>query len=352
MNSGLDRLHYTSWLYLPVWDDLFRHLILSTAYSIPVCDTVESWLSANRLHFYRWQLKAAEGLLQVLRNGGSFGQFVMDNRQFFHEDVLELLVSHTENRSLPEMFKWAKRLTEERLKTLRMIQGAISYPIKVAIVAYLVWTVFSWKVMPTFTSFLAAAGIDMPFSYRVSQYLNRHFTFFVVVVAGLYATWSYFSPGPVRRMFERAIFRIPFVRDHILEKERIRLLTSLALRTPANDAASLERMAPGLHTDYCRTQWLIFLESLKQGKGWNDSTTHLEFLTADIHFVLRLLTQNIQYGPLLEATLVRHQEKREAGTRLMARSVEPALVLMLGIWIGLAVYSMYRPLLFTLQLVP
>ncbi len=344
---------FTNWLYLSLWKDLFRHLSLSTDVSIPLVQATEEWLNAGRHTFYVWQLAEVKRLLKHLKAGLPFSEFVRKNSSLFPSEVCETLLASPDERSLPYSLKLAAARLAEKISMVRRIKQAAFYPLIVLTVLALVTQIYQWKVLPTFTAFLAARGIEFPFPVRIYQFTYRRYTFFLGIIAAIVVTWNAFPRSLMHRLVEGAFLRIPLLRDRILFEERARLLKALVLLSQNHLLPeTLQSVSDHLKTEICRNDWHEFVRKLQSGEPWNDALKNLGFVSPDIQFVLRTLNRNSDAHQLLGTTLCIYQEKLDATRRIGVRIAEPAFIVLLGLWVGLAVYSMYWPIFHMLPYTP
>ena len=347
-NYMLLRTAMLTWQFLPMWKDLFRYLSLACQLSHPMDETVEGWLEENRENYQPQQLEHVEALHRHLRDRDELRDWVLAIAPLFTREVRDLFSVAGSREHARETLRIAVDMMESRISLLLRIQASLSYPIFLIFLAGGVVMVTLWKVIPTFAALFISLGARLPWTTRlvvslVNFWLDYSLFF---LVAAILLLILFVRSEMVLRSLRKFSLRIPMLRRHLVRLERVRLLRALSILARQNrlDLESLGTISDYLTIDACKAEWEGFVAALQSGERWSRAIGGITFLTPDIAYMLGSFSLEREPAGIVRATHALSEQRSQTLTQYLLRSVEPLLILLLGVLFALVIVAMYTPM--------
>lgn len=241
---------------------------------------------------------------------------------------------------------------QKRVEVIRdRMRSASFYPIILTSLASCVLFFMLFYVVPTFTQIFIDANIELPLLTRILIGLTDALISFLPIIIGTLIVGSllfrrFLISASGRLFVDRFLLRMPFfgglLQDYAISSFTRTLGTTLASGTPLVPAMAMSR---GTLNNRCLEQEMISaVQRVEEGTGLSDSLKRTDFFPP---IALRMIAVGETTGALTEMLGdVADFYESEVEKRLikLTTMIEPILMMVMGLVIGLIVLAMYIPI--------
>lgn len=287
-----------------------------------------------------------------IESGSTLAEALGNEPLYFDDLFVNLTAAGEASGALETLLDKIATYKEKTEAIKKKVKKALTYPIAVLIVAFIVTAILLIFVVPTFQELFEGFGADLPaftqFTIGLSEWAQAYWLH-VIVGIGV-ASWAFTqgkkrSPA-FRRLLDRISLRLPIVGD-ILEKSAIArfartLSTMFAAGVPLVDAMQSVAKASGN---------IIFEEGILIMRDQVSTGTQLQLTMAQSGLFPPMATQMIAIGEesgSLDGMCAKVADFYEAEVDAMVDTLsslmEPMIMAFLGVIVGGLVVSMYLPI--------
>ncbi len=240
---------------------------------------------------------------------------------------------------------------EKVAKLRNQVRSALTYPVAILTVAAAVVFLILWKVIPVFQHLFDDMGGDLPILTRIVVGISELIGAYVLVLLALAGAAAFAANRLLRTRrgrvaAERLVLRLP-----VAGKLMLRIVTGRTCRTlsillssgiPILSALSIAADAAGnvIVADALRTA----RREVEQGRPINRSLRRTGIFPAMLCQIVYVGEQTGTLSPMLTRIADFYEEEVDNDVDSMMKLLEPALISILGIVIGIIVISMYLPM--------
>jgi type IV pilus assembly protein PilC len=300
----------------------------------------------------------ASGLREILREvredikagnvlSDAFGKYP----QFFPHLYVASIRAGEKTGDLPltigRFIEYQKRVEVIRSK----IRSASFYPILLTTLASCVLLFMLFFVVPNFTQIFTDANLELPLLTRILIGFTDGLTQFLplaiaLIVVGVFLFRRFFRSSTGRFFLDRMLLRLPFFGrlacDYAISSFARTLGTTLASGTPLVPAMTMSR---GTLNNRCLEKDMVAaVRRVEEGTSLSESLKRASFFPP---IALRMVSVGESTGSLTEmlGDLADFYES-EVEKRLvkLTTMIEPILMMVMGLLIGLIVLAMYIPI--------
>src|SRR6266702_3953292 len=241
---------------------------------------------------------------------------------------------------------------EKNVKLKRAVKSALVYPVAVLLVAGGVITLLLWKVVPIFVTLFVGLGVDLPLPTRIvmalSNFVGSIFGLLIVVfLAGMVIAiklWHGTEKG--RYILDGLLLKLPLV-GLLLRKIAVARFT----RTLGTLISSGVPILEGLDIT-ARTAGNAVIEkalmkvrkSLEEGKSLTEPLKESEVFPGMVTQMIAVGEQTGAMDAMLQKIADFYEEEVDAAVKDLLATLEPIMIVFLGLVVGGVVISMYLPL--------
>ena len=268
-----------------------------------------------------------------IESGSTLAEALGNEPLYFDDLFVNLTAAGEASGSLETLLDKIATYKEKTEAIKKKVKKALTYPIAVLVVAFIVTAILLIFVVPTFEELFQGFGADLP-----------AFTQFTInLSAWMQANWFYMA---VRRFLDRLSLRLPVIGD-ILEKSAVArfartLSTMFAAGVPLVDAMESVAKASGN---------IIFEEGIMVMREQVATGTQLQLTMAQSGLFPPMATQMVAIGEesgSLDAMCAKVADFFEAEVDALVDALssllEPMIMAILGVLVGGLVVSMYLPI--------
>ena len=337
------------------------------------------WLQAPQLHLavFSQQLvslldaglslvEALEALSQKESSSGTqriLAQILM--RLYEGQTLATAIAEHP--ASFPELYVAAVRASEksgalrealtryiayqQQADALRKtLVNACIYPAVLLVAGLLVSFFLLGYVVPRFSSIYEDVGTDLPLASRLllqwGQLLDAHAALVVIALVAALAGAVYALSRPATRAaIGRWIARIPAVgrQLHVYQLARLYRTTGMLIRGGIPAVPAL-RMSAGVVRPGSRAAYAAATRAVTEGQSIGEAMERHGLTTAVAARMLRVGERSGNMGEMMERIADFFDEELARWVAVVTRLIEPILMVVIGLLIGVIVVLMYFPI--------
>ncbi|AVR95572.1 type II secretion system F family protein [Pseudoduganella armeniaca] len=247
------------------------------------------------------------------------------------------------------------RLAIYKEKTLAMkakIKSALTYPVAILAVAFIVTAVIMIWVVPAFKEVFTSFGADLPAPTLLVMAMSEFFvSYWYIIFGGLFAAIYFFFQAwkrslAMQQAMDRLLLRVPVFGDVIRKATVARwtrtLSTMFAAGVPLVEALDSVGGAAGN---------AVYLDATRKIQGEVSTGTSLTVAMQNAEVFPNMVTQMVSIGEesgALDAMLGKvadfYEDEVDEAVASLSSLMEPAIMVILGILIGGLVVAMYLPI--------
>jgi len=297
---------------------------------------------ADMLQAIKEDIEEGDTLAQALRK-----------RPIYFDDLYCNLVEAGEHAGILESLLDKIATYKEKTETIKSkIKKALTYPIAVIVVAFIVTAIMLIFVVPVFKDLFDSFGADLPsftlWVMGLSDWMVANYYYVVGVIVAAVYIFMYFKKRSKRFNFllDRALLKLPII-GMILHKSAIArfartLATMSAAGVPLVDA--LESVAGATGNIIYYNAVMQMRENVATGQSLQYSMTQTNLFP---HMVVQMLAIGEESGSIdkmLNKVADFYEEEVDNLVDNLSSLMEPFIMVILGILVGGLIVAMYLPI--------
>jgi general secretion pathway protein F len=232
----------------------------------------------------------------------------------------------------------------------KTLVNACIYPAVLLGAGLLVTFFLMGYVVPRFSSIYEDVGADLPFASRLllqwGQLIDAHAKLVVVVVVGTLASAIYGLTRPQSRArMGEWLTRIPAVgrQLHLYQLARLYRTTGMLLRGGMPAVTALT-MSAGVLRASAQSAFAAATQAVREGRSLAQAMESNGLTTPVAARMLRVGERSGNMGEMMERIASFYDEELARWVAVVTRLIEPLLMTVIGLIIGLIVVLMYFPI--------
>ena len=284
--------------------------------------------------------------------GTSFASAIRKHPLFFDDLFCNLVDAGEQSGSLETMLDRIASY-KEKTETLKgKVRKAMTYPIAVLLVAFIVSGILLIKVVPQFQSVFKGFGAELPaFTMFVIHLSDIVQNYWLIVVGAIIAAVVGFVAAhrrskPMRDAIDRVLLRVPII-GSILEKSAVAryartLATTFAAGVPLVDALNSVAGAAGN---------AVFTNAIYKVRDDVSTGQQLNFSMRNTGVFPNMVIQMVAIGEesgaldsMLDKAASYYEEQVDNAVDNLTALMEPIIMSVLGVLVGGLIIAMYLPI--------
>ncbi|TVS18119.1 MAG: type II secretion system F family protein [Gammaproteobacteria bacterium] len=300
--------------------------------------------------------KKMKELIRAIRDdvssGNAFASSIRKHPDYFDDLFCNLVDSGEQSGALETMLERIATYKEKTEALKAKIKSAMTYPIAVIVIAFIVSGILLIKVVPQFEEIFQGFGAELPaFTQWVIGLSELAQAYWFVFVIGLGLAIYGFGQlmkrsEKVRNSVDRALLKAPIAGDLIMKSSVARfartLSTTFAAGVPLVDALKSVSGATGN---------VVFRNAVDQVANDVEGGTQLTFAMRATgvwpNMVLQMVSIGEESGALdemLDKAATYYEEEVDAAVDGLTSLMEPMIMSILGVLVGGLIIAMYLPI--------
>ena len=290
------------------------------------------------------------GIVTQLVAGQSFASTVEGLSEFTPYEAHSIRIGE-ESGTLTEILKELGDFYARKNEQKRNLINALTYPIIILVTAVLVVVFMLRLVVPMFQDIFRQNQVDLPWITEwvigVSEFLGRYGLWIVLAIVALLVSrrWLFKDPR-IKRFRDYGILRIPaaggFVKAvylaqftramSLLTASRVPMLNGIELASEMIAFAPLREALDGVKAD------------ILQGKSLSESMKSYPLFDPKMVSLVRVAEETNQTEFIFQRLNEQYSISVQQKSKLLSTLLEPLIILIVGILVGVILISMYLPM--------
>jgi type IV pilus assembly protein PilC len=297
--------------------------------------------------------KALKDIKSTVEQGSTFSEALRKHPAIFDELYVNLVQAGEVGGILDSILNRLAIYIEKRVKLIRQVKGAMTYPAIVVFVAIGMMTVLLTFVIPAFENMFKDFGgkAELPKVTQVVVWLSHSFVsylwlFALLVIGGVTGSIYFYRWPKGKRFLHQAMLKLPII-GNVMQKIAVArftrtLGTLLQSGVPILDALEICAKSSG---NIIVEEGIMYVR-LRVSEGKNMAEPLLE-RTVFPSMVVQMIAVGEQTGALdqmLNKIAEFYEEEVDVAVAALTSLLEPILMVVIGGMVGFVMVSMYLPI--------
>lgn len=290
-------------------------------------------------------------LYKDMEESGSLAH-AMEQSGAFPASAAAYVRTGEETGCLDEVMKGLSAFYAKEIQITDQIQSAVAYPLVMLGMMTAVIVILLVKVLPVFRQVFRQLGLEMS---RISgallgigETLSRYSTAFLILLAAMIGFILFLVLHPKgQELIRKIVCRFPGMKEIPVNLDYSRLCQciSLGIRSGLSPELCVELAGAVVSRTEIREKLASIQNQLAEGYGFTEAITESGLFKA---MELRLISLGFQAGAsdeVMEKLAEQYEEKSTDSVSHIVSILEPTIVIVLSILVGLVLLSVMMPLL-------
>lgn len=323
---------------------------LSTLFEakVPVVESLKIITSEMDSPLLRMEIT---GVLDDIQGGAAMSQAMTRHPRVFSPFYINMVKSGEESGKLDEIFTYLADYLERSYELTTRARNALIYPAFVLVAFVAVMVLMLTVIVPNLATILQETGQELPIYTKIiiglSDFL-RNFGLLIFLVLGLAVAfvWRYIQTDVGRFALHRFQINIPIIgnlyRRLSLSRIADNLQTLISGGIPV--VRAMEITAEVVGNDVYRNIILDSIESIKGGSSISNALGKYEDIPPLLTQMIRIGEETGRLDHILKSLATFYRKEVNNLVDNLVNLIEPILILVLGLGVGLLVAAILVPL--------
>ena len=290
-------------------------------------------------------------LYKDMEESGSLAH-AMEQSGAFPASAAAYVRTGEETGCLDEVMKGLSAFYAKEIQITDQIQSAVAYPLVMLGMMTAVIVILLVKVLPVFRQVFRQLGLEMSgissALLGIGETLSRYSTAFLVLLAAMIGFILFLVLHPKgQELIRKIVCRFPGMKEIPVNLDYSRLCQciSLGIRSGLSPELCVELAGAVVTQTEIREKLASIQKQLAEGYGFTEAITESGLFKA---MELRLISLGFQAGAsdeVMEKLAEQYEEKSTDSVSHIVSILEPTIVIVLSILVGLVLLSVMMPLL-------
>jgi len=328
---------------------LTRQVATMLSAGVPLVQTIEM-IGSGHNNGNMQKLLATIG--HKLQSGIPLSECLREHPKYFDDLYCDLVNSGEQSGSLETIYERIATYKEKAEALKAKIKKAMTYPISVLVIAFIVTSVLLIFVVPVFQDIFASFGAELPgftlLVIAISEFMQAYWYF---GIAGLFIGSYLFKKAhrnsqTFRDSLDRKILKIPVIGD-VLKKAAVAryartLSTTFAAGVPLPDA--LESAAGASGNAVFREAILEIRAEVTSGMQMNLAMRNCAIFPDMVVQMVAIGEESGSVDDMLAKVATVYEQEVDNAVDNLTTLLEPMIMAVLGVVIGGLIIAMYLPI--------
>ncbi len=282
--------------------------------------------------------------------GRSIYESMKETNQFSPYEFYSIQIGE-ETRKLEEILTELQKYFSRKIQMKRQVVSVLTYPAIVMIVTVLVLYFMLNKVVPMFGSVFKQFGSELPKSTQIIIKISNHsgvlFVSFFSIIIGLFAVHFFLKNNSSYRAFaSKLVLRIPYFGNLIRKIYISRFCQSMNLLITSKTTLINSLSLTSKMIDFYPIEIAIkeIKEDITKGASMNESLKKHNVFENKMISMVEVAEQVNQLDTMFERLTEQYNEEISHQTKMIGVVLEPMIIIVIGIIVGVIMISMYAPM--------
>lgn len=291
------------------------------------------------------------GLRARVEEGTSLSAAMEPHAEYFDPIYRSLIAAGESTGRLPEMLDRLAALKQKQLRVRNSVVGALIYPIMLTTVGTGIFTMLLVFVIPRFAGLFQTLDVPLPAStavlVSVSTLFRRFWWLVLLLTAATIGSVVAYLRTPGGRSFrDTMVLKVPYIGRVIRSFSTARIVSLLGVlmqaHVPVLEALRLVRLSAG----NIRYQQIVSKaeDQVSKGEPMSAAFADASLISPSVHEAIRSGEESGEIDRLLLNIAAFLDEENEVIVRSLTSIIEPVILILMGLLVGLISVSMFLPL--------
>ena len=326
-----------------------RQIATMLGAGVPLVQTIEM-IGAGHNNGNMQKLLGAIG--NKLQSGIPLSDCLREHPEFFDGLYCDLVNSGEQSGALETIYDRVATYKEKAEALKAKIKKAMTYPISVLVVAFIVTAILLIFVVPVFQDIFNSFGAELPaftqFVIAISEFMQAYWYFGLagIFIAGYLFKKAHLKSQGFRDSVDKKILKIPVVGD-VLKKAAVAryartLSTTFAAGVPLPDA--LESAAGASGNAVFRDAILEIRAEVSSGMQMNLAMRNCAIFPDMVIQMVAIGEESGAVDDMLSKVATVYEQEVDNAVDNLTTLLEPMIMAVLGVVIGGLIIAMYLPI--------
>lgn len=289
-------------------------------------------------------------MVEALVSGRSFFELLQERPEFTEYEYYSVKIGEetgTLTRIVEELGKFYERKNEQR----RSLTNALTYPVIILCTAVLVVVFMLRMVVPMFEDIFNQNGVELPAITRMvinaSDFIKNYGWLVLIIIGTLIALRKTFSKRPwFKEHKDKLLLKIPYIGSFISSVYLAQFTQAVALLT-ASKVPMLNsiQMVKKMIDFYPLNEALTKVEKgLLAGTSLNASMKESKIFDNKMISLVKVAEETNQTEYIFERLNQQYAIEVQQKSKLLSTLMEPMIIIVIGLFVGVILVSMYLPM--------
>ena len=296
-------------------------------------------------------LKVVQEVRRDIAAGNTFRDALAKHPRIFSEFWIQMVETGEASGALPVALAQLAGYLESVAAMRGKVVSALVYPSALIVMAMLALTIFTVWIIPIFSRVFLTFDLDLPLLTRVvvtvSSVLQRYFLFFCAIAGSLaYLVYKYVRTQKGRWKFDWLKLRIPML-SSLFQKIAIERFASglgTLIESGVPIVYGLDIVSKFVGNKVAEKAVVEVRESVRQGKGMARPMEKSGVFTPMVIQMVSVGEEIGELGKMLKKASEFYKERIDTTLTRIVTLIEPAVLVFMGIAVGILVISMFLPI--------
>ena len=296
-------------------------------------------------------LKVVQEVRHDIAAGNTFRNALAKHPGIFSEFWIQMVETGEASGALPVILAQLAVHLESTAAIRGKITSALVYPCVLIVIATAALTIFTVFIIPIFSRVFLSFDVDLPLLTRVviafSNVVRRYFLFLCAIAGSLaYLVRKYIHTQKGRWQFDRLKFKIPILSTLFqrIAIERFASGLGILIESGVPIVYGLDIVSKFLGNKVVEKAVVEVRESVRQGKGMAGPMERSGVFTPMVIQMVSVGEEIGELGKMLKKASEFYKERIATTLTRIVTLIEPAVLVFMGIVVGIMVVSMFLPI--------
>ncbi|MCM8820442.1 MAG: type II secretion system F family protein [Candidatus Omnitrophica bacterium] len=295
--------------------------------------------------------KVFQEIQRKIREGKSFSDALSDFPAIFPEMIVSMVRAGEETGTLDKILVRISDFLERRHKFRNRIMIIMSYPLFMLVISIVVFIFLLSFVTPTITRMFAQINMALPLPTLILIKISHFFKIgWIYIVAGIFLIWAgikkLFASEKGEEVKDFIRFRIPVLNNILLKREIILFSTTTAtlIDGGVDIIESFKIAGQVLSSRLLRKDIDDIIELLSKGGSLSASFRNSRYFPALVTQLVSAGEKSSSLAEMFNRIGEIYEEEVAQSSMRLANFIEPMMILLMGIVVGVIVLAILLPI--------
>ncbi|MBS5969009.1 MAG: type II secretion system F family protein [Clostridium perfringens] len=298
--------------------------------------------------------KLREALIGVnsdIKRGETLAISMGKRKDVFPKLLTSMIDAGERSGNLDIILKRMAEYYEKETKIRGKIKSAMIYPIVLGVVAIIAITFILTFVMPTFVQMFEENNVELPMSTKMvlgtSKMLGKYgIIFFLVLIIGIILLSKYLKSEEGQYKLSVINLKLPVIKKLTQKIVVSRFTRTMGIVSSSGMSlvTSLEIVASVVGNKIAEKELLKVKEKVLKGEGLGDSIMNIKIFPPMLASMVKVGEEAGSLDSILDKTADFYDDELEREIQTATALIEPAMIVIMGVIIGLLLISILTPM--------